>query len=220
MTNLLELREALAAPVPEEFISSKTIKGNKILYIAWFDICLLLDKRLGSDRWDWDVKEMKGIGDRLYLIGVLTIRGDDRDLSMAATGCEDLACSGYGDPSSNAEAMALRRAAAKMNLARDLWRREASERQNAIEKNYPAAPKSTPRTAPKPVQYTSKEKRQDMPQELKDSWQNKGIEYFKEKGLEVNVILEILKRSNDKREFFVWCNAQLAHSKDEKKEAQ
>ena len=63
------------------------------------------------------------IGDRLTLTGSLTIHGDDRSLTRQATGTEDIDCSSYGDPSSNAEAMALRRCCAKFGLGRDLWRK-------------------------------------------------------------------------------------------------
>ena len=44
------------------------------------------------------------------MIGTLTIGGDDRILSMDAFGTENLKCSNYGDPSSNAEASCIRRA--------------------------------------------------------------------------------------------------------------
>ncbi|AIE76307.1 hypothetical protein [Synechocystis sp. PCC 6714] len=63
-------------------------------------------------------------GDRLTLTGSLTIHGDDRSLTRQATGTEDIDCNSYGDPSSNAEAMALRRCCAKFGLGRDLWRKD------------------------------------------------------------------------------------------------
>ena len=121
---LTEILERLRQPVPCELISYKTIKGNRIDYISWVDICRLLDDRAGLARWSWKIKEVRQIGNRLTMVGCLTIYGEDRSLTMMATGSEDLDCSSYGDPSSNAEAMSLRRSASKMGLARDLWKKE------------------------------------------------------------------------------------------------
>ncbi len=122
---IAEILSNLHQPVPSNLISTKSIKGNKISYIAWFNICTLLDERCGGlGNWSWEVRDVQQVGDRLTLIGVLTIYGEDRALTMMATGSEDLDCSSYGDPSSNAEASAIRRAASKMGLARNLWRKD------------------------------------------------------------------------------------------------
>ena len=125
---IAEILEQLRQPVPSNLISTKTVKGKKSNYtadyIAWFNICDLLDQRCGISNWSWEVKDIQQIGDRLTLVGVLTIYGEDRALTMMATGSEDLDCSNYGDPSSNAEASALRRTAAKMGLCRSLWRKD------------------------------------------------------------------------------------------------
>ena len=121
---LSEILERLQQPVPSELISYKTIKGNRIDYISWVDICGLLDQRAGLAGWSWQIKDVRQVGNRLTLLGCLTIHGDDRSLTMMATGSEDIDVSSYGDPSSNAEAMSLRRSASKMGLARDLWKKE------------------------------------------------------------------------------------------------
>ena len=121
---LTEILERLRQPVPSELISYKTIKGKRIDFISWVDICRLLDERAGLAGWSWQINDVRQVGTRLTMIGCLTIYGDDRSLTMMATGCEELDCSSYGDPSSNAEAMSLRRSASKMGLARDLWKKE------------------------------------------------------------------------------------------------
>lgn len=124
MATLLQLIERLNKPVEKNLISTKKIGSSKIEFISWIDICNLLDKRLGFGSWFWEILEIKTTSDRLILVGKLTIIGDDRKMSQMATGTEILKCSNYGDPSSNAEAMALRRCCAKFGLARYLWRKE------------------------------------------------------------------------------------------------
>jgi len=55
--------------------------------------------------------------DRLFITARLIVRAEEGDFAREAMGTELLACGTYGDPSSNAESMALRRAAAKFGLA-------------------------------------------------------------------------------------------------------
>ena len=62
-------------------------------------------------------------GDRLFLVGRLTLVTAEGKVYQEATGTEELECNLFGDPSSNAESMALRRAAAKFGLALDLYKR-------------------------------------------------------------------------------------------------
>jgi len=121
---LLEMLEALRKPVERSRISFKTLKGNRIEYIAWYDLCDILDERLGLESWSWEVGDVQQVGNYLTLVGTLTLNGEDTRLTREATGIEPLDTTPYGDPSSNAEAMALRRAAAKMGLARYLWAKD------------------------------------------------------------------------------------------------
>ena len=122
---LAEIISNLHQPVPSNLISHKTIKGNRLEFISWFDICTLLDERCGGlGNWSWEVRDIQQVGNRLILVGCLTIYGEDRALSMMATGSEDIDVSSYGDPSSNAEASAIRRCASKYGLGRNLWRKD------------------------------------------------------------------------------------------------
>lgn len=124
MATIAEMIESLREAVATNLISSKRVGGNTISYISWFDYCELLDTRLGLGNWYWEIINTTTTDNRLFLTGRLTVIGDDRSLSQDATGTEVLNCSSYGDPSSNAEAMALRRACAKFGLARDLWQKD------------------------------------------------------------------------------------------------
>lgn len=141
---LAEILNNLKAPIPPRLIRSKKTweKGkssSSVDYVAWFDLCDLLDDL--CDYWEWEIKEVKQVTglppecdpesdkkpkqkDYLVLTGILTIHGEDKSLTRMATGIEEINCSSYGDPSSNAEAMALRRCCAKFGLGRDLWRKD------------------------------------------------------------------------------------------------
>ncbi|MEM6327432.1 MAG: hypothetical protein AAF791_09975 [Bacteroidota bacterium] len=77
--------------------------------------------------WEWTVR-LQHIGGLLYCIGTLTLWGTDAEgrmvsVSRDGTGNERDEVSGYGDPSSNAEAQALRRAAMAHGFCRALWRK-------------------------------------------------------------------------------------------------
>jgi len=141
---LSEILERLAAPVPRELIKQKkTFEYGKssgvVDFIPWFLLCDLLDDRCGVAGWSWEIKSVTQVTglppmeddekrrkqrDYLVVVGSLTIHGDDRQLTREATGIEEVETSSYGDPSSNAEAMCLRRACSKFGLGRDLWRKE------------------------------------------------------------------------------------------------
>lgn len=118
---IAEIIARLKEPVNPRLISQKKVGGKIIDFISWYTYCDLLDERCGLSNWSWEIVSMTVTDDRLFITGKLTIHGDDRSLSQMATGTEILNCNSYGDPSSNAEAMALRRACAKFSLARQLW---------------------------------------------------------------------------------------------------
>jgi hypothetical protein len=140
---LADIITRLKEPVAQSLISQKKVGNSTIDYISWFDYCDLLDDRAGLGQWQWDIIAVTTTNDRLFIIGKLTIFGDDRTLSQMATGTEILNCSSYGDPSSNAEAMALRRCCAKFGLARYLWDKEEKTTSNNSNKS-----QSIPTTKP------------------------------------------------------------------------
>ena len=77
--------------------------------------------------WEWTTR-LESIGGKVYCVGTLTLWGLDGDgrcisVSRDGTGNEDDDLSGYGDPSSNSEAQALRRAAMAHGFCRALWRK-------------------------------------------------------------------------------------------------
>ena len=150
METLADILRKLQAPIPQHLLDKKPIfekrqKVGQVDYISWVTYCDLLDERVGIGQWQWEVRDVNQVGNRLTLTGVLTIQGSDKNLTMMATGSEDIDCIGYGDPSSNSEAMAMRRCAAKFGLGRDLWRRGSKSK---------STPKPRNMRQPRPIQQT------------------------------------------------------------------
>lgn len=93
--------------------------GAEITFVPHYHTASYLDLVVGL--WEWEVVSITVGESRLFLIGKLTIHGTDGKLSRSATGTELLSKDSFGDPSSNAEAMAFNRCAMKFGFARHLW---------------------------------------------------------------------------------------------------
>ena len=105
-------------PIPRSLIKTKRVGGKPIDYVPWPNYIKLLN--FFCPGWSWDVRIVPCEG-RTAIEGRLTIRATEGDFSMMATGNEHDDTDAYGDPVSNAEAMALRRACAKFGLGLHLW---------------------------------------------------------------------------------------------------
>jgi hypothetical protein len=138
---------ALSRPLPKSVLNGKKLGGNSIPYLPWYEASRILDKY--APGWTWEIRSITTTSDRLFLIGRLTIPTSNGTVYREATGTEllkedkeiwigekpnrqqlkdefdrpiteprELA---YGDPSSNAESMAFRRAAARFGLGLYLY---------------------------------------------------------------------------------------------------
>ena len=111
--------QVLKRPIPASMLKTKKIQGNQIPYLPWYTVVDILNKY--SPGWTWEIVQMHMSGDRLFLVGRLTLVTSEGTVYQEATGTEELDCSSYGDPSSNAESMAFRRAAARFGLGLYLY---------------------------------------------------------------------------------------------------
>ena len=116
---------ALALPIPARLVASKKVptKGGSSYsasYVHHATVRDLLDHH--APGWLWSVRLYDTAG-TLYVVGTLTLVGSDGTQARDGIGNEADDLDGYGDPSSNAEAQALRRAAMAHGLCRDLWRK-------------------------------------------------------------------------------------------------
>lgn len=119
--NLHEIITALSRPLPQSMLETKSLKGTAIPYLSWRTANSILDKY--APGWTWEITKMEHSSDRIFLVGRLTIPTCEGNVYREATGTETLNCSSYGDPSSNAESMAFRRAAARFGLGLYLYKK-------------------------------------------------------------------------------------------------
>jgi hypothetical protein len=110
----LETLKELSAPLPAEVIKQKA-EGTDGNYIEWHTACNLLDRI--CPEWSHQVKCIKQIGDYVAVVVSITIQGVTRQgigtgLAYDETGIK------------KAEHDALKRAAVKFGLARELYRKD------------------------------------------------------------------------------------------------
>ena len=115
---LAAILEDFSRPIPDRFIKTKTIKGTRIPYVPWYTYIKLLHYYAPGFSWSLRVVSTEG---RTVVEGRLSIKAAEGEFSMMATGSEENDVDSYGDPTSNSEAMALRRACAKFGLGLHLW---------------------------------------------------------------------------------------------------
>lgn len=114
--------EKLSKPVAARHLSNKP-KGrsntDKIYYISWYNAIKYLDYH--APGWFYEVRHIDSIGGKLIMTVRLTIQSAEGLIFREATGQENEETNSFGDSSSNAESMALRRACAKFGLGAYLY---------------------------------------------------------------------------------------------------
>lgn len=119
---LTEILGDLAKPVPDRFLAQRRQGGQRLTYIPWHNVNKLLDYY--APGWEGTVTTITPTTDRVFVVYRLTIHAAEGEFSREATGTELLNCSSYGDPTSNAESMAFRRAAARFGLGLSLYSKD------------------------------------------------------------------------------------------------
>src|SRR5215212_8920088 len=119
LRNIEEIIADLSKPIPRRLLRSKTVGGQKIHFLPWHTAVKFLD--LYAPGWSYDIRHLTGIGGILLLASRISIPGAEGVVYREATGQEDEDGDMFGDPSSNAESMSLRRAAAKFGLGLGLY---------------------------------------------------------------------------------------------------
>jgi hypothetical protein len=119
---LADIIADLSKPLPARLIRQREVrsKGGKtvaIHYIEWRTAIRALDYY--APGWSSEVRSVTEIGGRCVVTVRLSIPCAEGLVSREATGSEETDVAGYGDPVSNAEAMALKRAASRFGLG--LW---------------------------------------------------------------------------------------------------
>lgn len=109
----------LSAEISPALLKEKTLGGKSITFLPWYQATRLLD--FHAPGWFYDIKRIDHIGDQVVVTVRISIPAAEGLIYRDATGISDDEVKGYGDMTSNAESMALRRAAAKFGLGRYLY---------------------------------------------------------------------------------------------------
>ena len=113
----------LSKPFPE-CVATKTIKGQSISFLHWQTVARILDTY--APGWEGTVARVDQVGSKVAITYRLSIPTQEGLLHREATGQEDEAVDSYGDSTSNAEAMAFKRAAAKFGVGTWLYDKDSS----------------------------------------------------------------------------------------------
>jgi hypothetical protein len=102
---------------------SKTLKGNRITYIPWYEVVSILN-HVTEGNYDYKVVHAGHSSSGKYeMIVGITIYASDGTFYREGTGTEDSSTDNYGDYQSIAESMALRRACTKFQLGIYMYRK-------------------------------------------------------------------------------------------------
>jgi hypothetical protein len=118
----------LSKPLPSACMATKTAKNRKtgavatIAFLHWHTVARLLDAY--APGWSGEVVRLEQVGKACIMTYRLTIPCLEGAVSRDATGQEDEDVDDYGDPTSNAEAMAFKRAAAKFGIGLYLYEKD------------------------------------------------------------------------------------------------
>jgi len=113
-----EIQAGLKAPIPAEMLKQRQQGGQTLTFLPWYNCSALADER--APGWSGEAR-VQDLGDAVAVIYRITVKADDGNVAREAIGYEAKSTSSYGDPTSNAEAMAFRRAWAKHGLGSSLY---------------------------------------------------------------------------------------------------
>lgn len=119
LRSIRDIVKDLSKPVAKRHLRNRKQGGKDIKYIAWHDAIKYLDHYAGG--WNYEIRSMDSVSGKLILTVRLSILCAEGIIYREATGQEDEDKETYGDSSSNAESMALRRAASKFGLGLSLY---------------------------------------------------------------------------------------------------
>ena len=119
LRSIRDIVKDLTKPVAKRHLRTRKQGGKELTYIAWHDAVKYLDHF--APGWCYEVRSMNSVGGKLIMVIRLSILCAEGVVYREATGQEDENTDSWGDSSSNAESMALRRAAAKFGLGLYLY---------------------------------------------------------------------------------------------------
>ncbi len=119
LRSIRDIIKDLSKPVAKRHLRSRKQGGKDIKFMSWHDAIKYLDHY--APGWNYEVRNIQNIAGKLILTVRLSVPCAEGLVFREATGQEDEDRENYGDSSSNAESMALRRASAKFGLGLYLY---------------------------------------------------------------------------------------------------
>jgi hypothetical protein len=119
LRSIKDIIKDLRKPINPRHLKTRKQGGKELTYITWHDAIKYLDHF--APGWCYEVRNVTSIASRLVITVRISIPCAEGWVWREATGQEEEETSSYGDPSSNAESMALRRASAKFGLGLYLY---------------------------------------------------------------------------------------------------
>ena len=111
----------LSKPLAQRHLKTRRQGGAELTYLEWHTAVKYLD--LFAPGWSYAVKNVALVGNLVTVVAAISIPCLEGVVTREATGCEEADSKGYGDAVSNAEAMALKRAASKFGLGLYLYQK-------------------------------------------------------------------------------------------------
>ena len=114
----------LRKPIPKRLLEEKPASGAKgapmLTFCPWYRVQRILNHYTGG-HCSYEVRERAVTSKHILMTVRITIRAEEGAFYRDGTGLERLDVDSYGDPQSNAESMAFRRAAARFGLGLHLY---------------------------------------------------------------------------------------------------
>jgi hypothetical protein len=121
LRSIIAIVTDLSKPLAQRHLKTRKQGGHDLTYIEWHTAVKYLDHF--APGWSYAVKSVSQVGNLVTVVASISIPCLEGVVTREATGCEDSDAKGYGDPVSNAEAMALKRAAAKFGCGLYLYQK-------------------------------------------------------------------------------------------------
>ncbi|KAK9748938.1 hypothetical protein RND81_02G091700 [Saponaria officinalis] len=118
---LSEILKQLNKKVPDKLIRVRSDDGFSMNYIPWHIVNRIMN--LYAPEWTGEVRSItySPDGKSVSVVYRVTLHGTDAEISRESTGTVSVDDKGYGDPVQKAEAMAFRRACARLGLGLHLY---------------------------------------------------------------------------------------------------
>lgn len=154
---IADIIKQLSEPVNPQLLDRLSDKGNAP-YIPWHVAVKVMDERAAIGGWGWEIEVKPPVfsAERIFIVVCVKIHADDGVFCREATGTETLKFTKrngevieqpMGDPSSNAESMAKRRAMAQFGLGLYLYDKEGRSQHTT---QSPQQPRTTSRPTNRP----------------------------------------------------------------------